>query len=425
MVIERRGRNLLASSLCAVVVSACASATGGADVATAPTAIAAPPDASEPIAIPFVEADFAANEALERALVGSSFRYFRYVNGPFTRAVCARFASDVQSMPTVNLHGDAHVEQYAAAVDGRGLADFDAATLGPPIVDWMRFAASLWLAAGDDDAGARAAVEAFVKGYRASLADPDAKGPEPRVVTRLRAAWGTPAEWLDGVEKLMAPLDDAKKKHMELARANYMAAMRSQNPDLAESFFAMKRGGRLTVGIGSAHEEKMLMRVEGPTLAADDDVILETKQFVATESDCTRGDPDDVRRVIIGQARIGSPQRLLGTVRFDDRTYYVHAWRMHYDEVDVRDIRDASELAELAYDVGLQLGRGHPNGLDTDGKLRARLGEVLDREAPKMADDARALADRTKKGWAAFRKAACATHPVEGCSAGASERARQ
>jgi len=376
------------------------------------TATNAEPD---PLLVPFVAADFDASPGLERALVQSSFRYFRYVNAPFTRAVCARFASEVEAMPTVNLHGDAHLEQYAAAVDGRGLADFDAATTGPPMVDWMRFATSLWLAAGDDEDDAKHAISEFVRGYRASLADPDAKGPEPKVVTRLRAQWGTPIEWLDSVEKLMTPMDEATRLHLQLARANYMAAMREQSPDLGEAFFALKKGGRLTMGIGSAHEEKMLVRVEGPTLVPDDDVILEIKQFAPTESDCTRGDPDDVRRVIVGQSRIGSPQSLLGTVRFDDRTYYVHAWRMHYREVDLRDVHDAAELAELAYDVGLQLGRGHPNGLDVNGSLRASLAAVLDRVEPELAPAAKELAARTTRAWRSFRADACAKRHVDGC----------
>ena len=42
-------------------------------------------------------------------------------------------------MPTVTLHGDPHLEQYAVTDAGRGLTDFDDASKGPAILDLVRF----------------------------------------------------------------------------------------------------------------------------------------------------------------------------------------------------------------------------------------------------------------------------------------------
>jgi uncharacterized protein (DUF2252 family) len=412
------------SWLCVCVALGCSPAAPLGSEAPVPSASAAPVVAARPpneaLTVPFAPADFAGKDELLSGLVGSRFRYFRYVNGPFSRAVCRRFSAEPQGvagMPTVNLHGDAHLEQYAVALDGRGLADFDAATLGPPVMDWLRFATSLWLAADGDDAAASAAIAAFIRGYRASLADAAVTGPEPQVAVRMRAKWGTPTAWLDGVQRLMVPIPPEHAAHMASARAEYVAQILKQNPDLDAGFFEPKSSGALKMGVGSAHEEKMLMRVEGATAAPDDDVILEIKQLGATtDSECTRGDSNDARRVIVAQSRMGSPQRFLGTCRADDKKYYVHAWRMHYRELDVGDVHGAAELAELAYDVGLQLGKGHPKHLERDGELRKQLGALLDRLEPEIAPISRELAGRVDAGWRRFREDACRAHPIAACA---------
>jgi len=51
--------------------------------------------------------------------------YFRFVNAGFAAETCSLFADVVDQMPEVNLHGDAHIEQYTVTNIGRGLSDFD------------------------------------------------------------------------------------------------------------------------------------------------------------------------------------------------------------------------------------------------------------------------------------------------------------
>ncbi len=405
-----------------VAATSCSAArpkSGDAPLAASSTSPARPPE-RDALALEFRASDFADRDALLGDLVESRFRYFRYVNGPFSSAICRRFAkgaAEAGKMPTVNLHGDAHVEQYAVALDGRGLADFDAATLGPPVIDWVRFATSLWLVADGDAAAGSSAVSAFFRGYRAALADPSVQAPEPRVAARMREKWGTPVAWLDGVETLMVPLPLDEQEHMSEASAEYVAQILRQNPDLTQTFFTKKRGGALKMGIGSAHEEKMLLRVEGATPAPDDDVILEIKQLASSEiSECARGDAEDARRVIVAQSRIGSPQRFLGTCGAHDKKYYVHAWRMHYRELDVSDVHGAAELAEVAYEVGVQLGKGHPKHLDRDGTLGRQLAALLDRLEPEVGSVSLELAARVTAGWRLFREDACRAHPLGACS---------
>lgn len=380
---------------------------------TATTDVAAP--TPDPLAISYQPEAFAGAPNLLNRVAGSAFGYFRYTNEPFVRVVCQHYAKHIEGMPTVNVHGDAHIEQYAVAADGRGLADFDAATLGPPVIDLARFATSLVLAA-PDGASAEAAIDAFVRGYVAALDDPSVAGPEPAVAARIRSTFApTALDWLDGVEKLMVPLDDQKLAKIEAAKAQYVNAMLAQNPDLTESFFQIKRAGALRMGLGSAHEAKFLSRVEGPSSAAGDDVILEMKQMAPMPvGTCIRGRDPDPLRVVVGQSRLAmSPQRFLGYVDIEGRTFYVHAWRVHYTELSIADIRTPEELAEVAYDVGLQLGKGHPKHIaDPRGKeLRNALKELMREVGPSLPSVARALADRVTRAHASFKEAATRAPP--------------
>jgi uncharacterized protein (DUF2252 family) len=380
-----------------------------------PATSARPAAAPDPLQISYRPEAFADAPSLLNRVAGSAFGYFRYTNEPFIRVVCERYGKQIADMPTVNVHGDAHLEQYAVAADGRGLADFDAATLGPPVIDLARFATSLALASADEAAAERA-ILAFLRGYEQALEDPATVGPEPAVAARIRSTFApTGLDWLNGVEKLMTPLDGRKLAKIEQAKSQYVNAMLAQNPDLTESFFQIKRAGALKMGLGSAHEAKFLSRVEGPSPLADDDVILEMKQMAPMPTKtCIRGRDPDPLRVVVGQSRLAmSPQRFLGYVDFEGRTFYVHAWRVHYTELSIGDIRSSSELAEVAYDVGLQLGKGHPKNIaDPHGsELRNALKELMREVGPSLPSVARSLADRVKRAHAEFKQAATGEPP--------------
>jgi hypothetical protein len=79
-------------------------------------------------------------DLLER-LAATAHGYFRFVNTAFESETCRLFSDVASSMPEVNLHGDAHVEQYAVTSLGRGLTDFDDCTRGKPVIDLVRFGA--------------------------------------------------------------------------------------------------------------------------------------------------------------------------------------------------------------------------------------------------------------------------------------------
>ncbi len=376
---------------------------------------AAWPAPRDRLSIPYDSAVFRDQPLLARRLSRSVLDYFRYTNREFVDAVCDVYADRLASMPTVNLHGDAHLEQYAISEDGRGLADFDAAAQGPPIVDLARVATSIQLAANGDDASARRAIEAFLAGYTRALEDPNATRPEPAAATRMRARFApTKIDWLAGVEKLMVPLEKGDLSAYQASWKTFSGALLKEHPDLSPSFFTIKAGGRLNMGVGSAHAAKYLVRIEGPTSQPDDDVIMEAKELLeGSLGSCVRGASLDAMRVILAHSRLAlTPQRLLGKVEIHGRHFYSHTWEVNYTELSCGEITSSAELAEVAEDIGLQLGRGHPKLMaDQTLKLRRALLKTASDVGPELPATARVLAERVESGWKTFRDdAAVAAH---------------
>src|SRR6186997_3127810 len=74
-----------------------------------------------PLVIPADAPELAANPELRGRLGASSHAYFRGISGRFASVLCERFAREAAAFPTVTLHGDAHLEQYAVTGHGRGV----------------------------------------------------------------------------------------------------------------------------------------------------------------------------------------------------------------------------------------------------------------------------------------------------------------
>jgi Uncharacterized protein conserved in bacteria (DUF2252) len=354
-------------------------------------------------------ARLAENPALRARLLGSPHGYFRFINIPFMNAVCRRVRAEGNAMPTVTLHGDAHVEQYAVTELGRGLTDFDDSASGPATLDLVRFGASIRLAAHQRGwmNRADALFAAFLRGYRKALTDPKAVAPEPAWARRVQAAFdNNPLSCLARAEALMEILPAQKEILDETSKAMALE-MLTKNSQLPRTFFNLKKAGVLRIGIGSALATKYLVRVEGPSPADDDDVILEVKEVQDLRGvSCLRSLPGP-SRIMVGQARLAyQPFYLPGVLRYGGRTFWIHAWPLNYRELDIaKGPSSPQELEEVVYDAGVQLGRGHPNeSLKSEADhLRSTLLKRLseDRLQRMVAE----LANETIAAWERFRVA--------------------
>ncbi|HEY6555156.1 MAG TPA: DUF2252 family protein [Vicinamibacteria bacterium] len=354
-------------------------------------------------------ARLADNPHLRARLIASPHGYFRFINIPFMNAVCRRVRAESNALPTVTLHGDAHIEQYAVTELGRGLTDFDDSASGPATLDLVRFGVSLRLAAHQRGwtGAAESLLAAFLRGYRKALTDPTAVAPEPAWTRRVQNTFDPdPLACLARAEELMESLPVHREVIDETSKAMALE-MLTKNAQLPPSFFNLKKTGILRAGIGSALAAKYLVRVEGPGPKDDDDVILEVKEVQDLQGvACLRSMPGP-SRIMVGQARIAyEPFYLPGVLRYGGRTFWIHAWPLNYEELDIaKGPATPQELEEVAFDAGVQLGRGHPNESlksEADHLRKTLLKRLSDERLQAMVAE---LSSETIAAWERFRAA--------------------
>ncbi len=348
-------------------------------------------------------------------LAATAHGYFRFVNAPFAAETCRLFADVAESLPEVNLHGDAHVEQYAVTSLGRGLTDFDDCTRGKAVIDLVRFGASLLLAAREkgwpDEE--RRVVDAFLEGYRAGLGGGRRGMRTPQLVTRTRA--GFKWDHADALRQAHALIDQAPLPADAFADGvSRFAELVSFGRELAPGFFKVKRLGALTMGVGSALDEKYLVIFEGDTAAPEDDLVVEAKQVRDLAGNpCVRTDVG-ASRVLDGQRLIAyEPFAYAAVVPHGSKFFWMHDWTDDYQEASIATaIHSARELREIAFDVGVQMGRAHPKSADGGvDKARRRaaarsLASIEARVRAAIGD----MAARTEAAWREFRLRANAMH---------------
>jgi len=360
------------------------------------------------------------NPKLLERILEDPYVYFRYINTPFAQAVCIRFQEYLGEIPNVNLQGDAHVENYAITERGRGLTDFDDATIGPMVLDLVRFGVSIHLAcrANGWEDNAEEIVDSFLSSYGAALENPRLTIPPPELVARIRARFSTDreralAERQELMEPLGEPLENFKSGYKQ-----YVDQMRVQHSDLPSYFFDIKKAGRLKMGIGSALDEKYLLRVEGATKANEDDLMLEIKEARGLHGiSCILLSKVNPMRPIVIQARLAHEPYLYTGFIFvagnkgsrTGKTFWVHEWYDNYHELSIRtSFQTPKDLRDIAVDVGAHLGLGHPRNIsDTDSSgLRATLASTLGKLRVEIEQTISDLARQTVAAWQQFRREA-------------------
>jgi hypothetical protein len=368
--------------------------------------------------------DFATHPDLLQRIAASPFQYFRFTNPGFAAAICTAFEDILPALPAVNLHGDAHLEQFAVTNASFGLVDFDDAVGGPAVIDLLRFSVSLQIAAGERGWTANEALDRFFAGYQAALENPATEAPLPAFVDRARQSFARDSDgFLASCDALMEPPVPSDQAEADAGLKRYVEVMLEQSPELTPAFFEVKRYGRLRGGVGSALDERFLIRVEGPTHAQGDDVVLEAKELRDLSSvPCVQASLLGGRfRTIVGRARLGgNHDPFLAVVPRgpeeapDDPPFWVESWRPDYRELDAaHDLTSPDELDEVAYQVGLQLGRGHVRQFATpfDAQLRRAVRDMLRDYGPRIRATVDNMTGRTLASFQHFRDEAARNAP--------------
>jgi uncharacterized protein (DUF2252 family) len=278
------------------------------------------------------------------------------------------------------------------------------------VIDLVRFGSSLVLAArqkGWADHG-RQLLDDFLRGYRDGLGGGGLRIDMPAVATRLRSrfTWNHgPA--LANAHRLIdaAPLPNDTFADGMSRLSELVAFARELSP----RFFEVKRVGALSMGIGSALDEKYLIIIEGVSDASADDLILEAKQIRDLAGNrCVRTDVG-ASRVLDGQRLIAyEPFAYAAVVPHGGKHFWVHDWTDDYAEASIaKEITSLRDLREIAYDAGVQIGRAHPKRPDAsrDDARAKTVRRALGAYEARIRRTIVALADETETAWRKFRQA--------------------
>ena len=361
-------------------------------------------------------------ESLERAtpkliqeLRADPYDYFRFVNRPWIARVCDAFGAELPNLPVVHLHGDPHVEQFAFTQDSWGLDDFDDSARGPALIDIVRFLGSIDVTARQRswEKDRDVLFDRFFQGYRRGLADPGYVPGPPDIVLRLRADAKVPAtraSLLAWGESKMQPMADVTMKNLLAGVEAFAAILRREHPEFAPGYFRVVRAGWLNIGIGSAVNPKILVRVQGPTDDPVDDELIEIKKIAEFDGLGCLETPalQPTLRIIDGSKQIGRLKRKMLAAGPElvipglaARGQHVREWWLQslepsYRLLHLTDLRSVGDLAGIIYDSGVQLGAGHlrdgsaPSGSSERKQALAATATFEKRyrtEASKLVDD--------------------------------------
>jgi hypothetical protein len=407
------GRVLLCSLVCAL---ACASACRSVAGSFAPAQpVAGNLTSDQLFSLRLDKAALRAKGASDNLLdkiAASPFRYFRALAEPFKHRTCESFRDLRWRLPSGAVHGDAHLEQFVVTDDTYGLSDFDNAGFGPAIVDLVRYAASLHLACREMKGACdpEQAVTAYFNAYRTALDHPVPRK-QPAIVARVRGRLGPqPEAWLQWAEGLMKPLAHAEEEKVRNGWFRFVEMMRETTPEHPESFYGIRRLGSLEMGLGSALERKLLIRIAGKTDDPNDDVILEARNHSLPEyRGCVwRPTGGSLNVFMLTSLLAHSLPQVLGVLPNPDGDelpeIWIQSWDRGYRELSLPDLRDQADLNALATDAGTQLA-GHfwttfPEPLR--GHQRFTQLRAFELAEQRARDLARSLAQEVIAEWRRF-----------------------
>ncbi len=359
----------------------------------------------------------AAPELLER-LRADPYNYFRFVNRSWIARVCEVFAKDLEELPIVRLHGDAHVEQFALAQDAWGLDDFDDSARGPAVIDIARFLGSIDLVARQRSwkNDREKLFDRFVEGYKRGLTEPAYLPPPPDIVRRLRTQAPAPrAKFIAWAESKMQPLPDPAMKAVVAAIQTFAGVVLRDRPDLAPEYFRVVRAGWAKTGVGSAVSPKIMVRVQGPSYDPVDDEILELKKIedLGGHRCLKTATVQPTLRIIDGSKQLGrlkynilaaGPEIVVPEVA--DRGHRLQDWWIRsldpsYRQVSSTDLQSVGDLFAIVYDSGVQLGAGRLQDQTVllSAYDRKRILGATGRLEKRYRQEASKLVDELLRGW--------------------------
>ena len=203
------------------------------------------------------------------------------------------------------------------------------------------------------------------------------------------------------------------------ARRSLLPSCNKERPEFSPGYFNVVRAGWLRMGVGSAVNPKILIRVQGPTTGPADDELVEAKELkdLGNLRCLEERASQPALRVIDGTRQLGrikhnvlaaGPELVIPELTARGRRlrdWWIRSWDPSYREVRLDDIRSVKDLAAIAYDAGIQLGAG--GLLDYQGRQaesRTRALASIARLEPRIRQETSRLVEQLLLGWQELRR---------------------
>ena len=192
-----------------------------------------------------------------------------------------------------------------------------------------------------------------------------------------------------------------------------------ERPGLVPGYLTVTRAGWLHMGVGSAVAPTILIRIQGPSAAPDDDERVEANKLRDLSGlRCLEAasPTQPTLRVILGARQLGRlPHNILAAgpeVEVPElvvrgrplRDWWIRSWEPSCRELSVDDLQSVGDLAAVAFDSGVQLGAGclkETSGAKAASDRKHETAQLARLEARIRAEASR-LVDELLLGWTQF-----------------------
>jgi uncharacterized protein (DUF2252 family) len=354
------------------------------------------------------------------------------------------YAGDDLHLPHVLTIGDVHPENYGVMPneDGApffGLNDFDEAYIAPFTYDIKRGAVGFYVAAKVNGYGKKARqalvcrfVEGYIDGLREFAQDDREKSHEwridnsPDLIRELLANTQKPraqflAKWVDLKTSRFVSSAKSVPHSRHIVRFQkvidtYCKENEIDRKHRAKDFFTVKDVAiKKESGTASLGLDRYFVLIEGPSPAADDDLILELKQarrsalhgLVPTAE---KSPASEAARIVRShEIHLVGGDVFYGQVRIDDQSFLVRERSPYKDEIDIDDL-DEEELRAYAHICGKTLAQTHARSDEDTGIMEGNAEEAILASinhrafAKDIARFAHAAAKRLRRDYKAFKQ---------------------
>ena len=290
----------------------------------------------------------------------AQFIFFRIIGPRLQQRLSSLL--DLNEVPSVFIHGNPHIDNYAQTDTGAGLVDFDRSRLGPYVWDIVRFISSLQLRSADQSNWlSKKVLDSFKDGYLATFENPDLYFSTPFFVQKWginRSDDGT-REYIDNNGKWIKrmrknPLDikdSALNKILE-------KFLESRNDSQLLKIFKLKEAGSSVGSLGKVHYIYLLEPIIGEEDRSP--IILDIKECYTDEDDEWFKNPAEhhgLRMIKASNLYAPGVEQRLGYLTYKDKQMWGRQIPIHNRKI--KHMLNETEQIDLSYCIGTQLGRAH------------------------------------------------------------------